>query len=193
MTLCDVWKLFSCVFLWRWRSKDLVFFLKFERCEHRDDTSIVDGDQEGVKCCVERPSEEGAPLGWGIELCGSSSCVWGLRSLLNTEGILTLPMFLLSDGSLIWIWSASFDRRCWVVLSLSIIVKSFKFSFWVFCEDVIVSDGTGGLISMVSKSFFQGPVGFTYVFSCATGGWAFPVVDYLRFLRIFNGIFWIHE
>ena len=29
--------------------KDSVF-LKFERCEHRDDTSIVDGDQEGVKC-----------------------------------------------------------------------------------------------------------------------------------------------
>ena len=51
--------------------------------------------------CVERPSEEGAPLGWGIELCGSSSCVGGLRSLLNTEGILMLPMFLLSDGSLI--------------------------------------------------------------------------------------------
>ena len=24
--------------------------LKFERCEHRDDTSIVDQDQEGVKC-----------------------------------------------------------------------------------------------------------------------------------------------
>ena len=24
--------------------------LKFERCEHRDGTSIVDGDQEGVKC-----------------------------------------------------------------------------------------------------------------------------------------------
>ena len=51
--------------------------------------------------CVERPSEEGAPLGWGIELCGSSSCLEGLRSLLNTDGILTLPMFLLSDGSLI--------------------------------------------------------------------------------------------
>ena len=51
--------------------------------------------------CVERPSEEGAPLGWGIELCGSSSCLEGLRSLLNTEGILTVPMFLLSDGSLI--------------------------------------------------------------------------------------------
>ena len=31
------------------RSKGLVV-LKFERCEHRDDTSIVDGDQEGVKC-----------------------------------------------------------------------------------------------------------------------------------------------
>ena len=23
---------------------------KFERCGHRNDTSIVDGDQEGVKC-----------------------------------------------------------------------------------------------------------------------------------------------
>ena len=34
----------------------------------------------------------------------------------------------------------------------------------------MVSDGTGGLISMVSKSFFQGPVGFTYVFSCAPRG-----------------------
>ena len=31
------------------RYKDLVV-LKFERCEHRDDTSIEDGDQEGVKC-----------------------------------------------------------------------------------------------------------------------------------------------
>ena len=30
-------------------SKDSVV-LKFEKCEHRDDTSIVDGDQEGVKC-----------------------------------------------------------------------------------------------------------------------------------------------
>ena len=26
------------------------FILKFERCERRDDTYIVDGDQEGVKC-----------------------------------------------------------------------------------------------------------------------------------------------
>ena len=51
--------------------------------------------------CVKRPSEEGAPLGWGIELCGSSSCLGGLRSVLNTEGILTLPMFLLSDKYLV--------------------------------------------------------------------------------------------
>ena len=79
--------------------------MKFERCEHRDDTSIVDGDQEGgevlIVFCVEKPSEEGAPLGWGIELCGSSNCLGGLRSLLDTEGILTLAMFQLSDGSLI--------------------------------------------------------------------------------------------
>ena len=51
--------------------------------------------------CVERPSEEHSPLGEGIELCGSSSCLGGLRCLLNAEGILTLPMFLLSGGSLI--------------------------------------------------------------------------------------------
>ena len=25
----------------------------------------------------------------------------------------------------------------------------FKFCFWMFCGDVVVSDGTGGLISMV--------------------------------------------
>ena len=37
------------------------------------------------------------PFGWGIELCGRSSCLGCLISLLNTEGILTLPMFLLSD------------------------------------------------------------------------------------------------
>ena len=49
MTLCDVWKLLSYVFLWQRRSKDSVV-LKFERWEHSDDTSIVDGDQEGVKC-----------------------------------------------------------------------------------------------------------------------------------------------
>ena len=41
------------------------------------------------------------PLGGGIELCGSFSCLGGLRISLNTEGILTFPMFLLSDGSLI--------------------------------------------------------------------------------------------
>ena len=43
--------------------------------------------------CVKRPSEEGVPLGGGIELCGSSSCLGGLRILLNSEGILTLPLF----------------------------------------------------------------------------------------------------
>ena len=50
--------------------------------------------------CIERPSEED-PLRWGIELYGHSSCLGGERSLFHTEGILTLPMFLLSNGSLI--------------------------------------------------------------------------------------------
>ena len=91
-------------------------------------------------------------------------------------------MFLLSDGSLIWMWSASFVRWCRVLLSLSIIVKSLSSAFGCFVEDVLVCYGTGGLISMVWNSFFQWPVGFTCVFSCAVVGWAFPVVDWYQFL-----------
>ena len=74
------------------------------------------------------------PSGGGIELCGSSSCLESLRSLLNTEGILTLPMFLLSDGSLIWMWSAPFAQQSRVLLSLSIIVKSLSSAFACFVE-----------------------------------------------------------
>ena len=70
----------------------------------------------------------------GIELCGSSSCLGSLRSLLNTKGILTLPMFLLSDGSLTQMWSASFAWWCRVLLSLSIIVKSSSSAFGCFVE-----------------------------------------------------------
>ena len=57
----------------------------------------------------------------------------------------------------------------------------------------MVSDGPGGLISMVRNSFFQGLFGFTYVFSSAVVRWAFPVVDYVSFPRILNWIFWMHE
>ena len=74
------------------------------------------------------------PLGGGIELCGSSSCLEGLRSLLNTEGILALPMFLLSYGPLIQMWSASFAQWCRVLLSLSITVKSLSSAFQCFVE-----------------------------------------------------------
>ena len=74
------------------------------------------------------------PLGMGIKLCGSSSCLGGLRSFLNAEEILTLPMFLLSDGSLIWMWSASFAWPCRVLLILSIIVKSLSSAFGHFVE-----------------------------------------------------------
>ena len=49
---------------------------------------------------------------------------------------------------MMWMWSASFAQWYWVLLSLSIIVKSLSFCFWVLCRDVVVSDGTG-LISMV--------------------------------------------
>ena len=141
--------------------------------------------------CIERPSEEGAPLGSG-QNCGSSSCEGSLRSLLNTKGILTLPMFLLSNGSWIKMWSACFAWWCRVLLSLSY-CEIYKFYFWVFCGDVVISDGTGGFISLVCNSFFQGPVGFTYVFSCEVVGRAFPVVDYISFLCIWNWIFWMHK
>ena len=50
------------------------------------------------------------------------------------------------------------------------------------------SFGTGGLISMVWNSFFQGPVSFTFLFSCAVWGWTFPVVDYVSFLSIWNHV-----
>ena len=83
---------------------------------------------------IKRPCKEGAPLGGGIELCGSSSCLGGLRCLLSTEGIQTLPIFLLSDGSLIWMWSASFAQWCRVLLSLSIIMKSLSSVFGCFVE-----------------------------------------------------------
>ena len=33
----------------RWSSEDSVA-LKFEKCKDRDDTCIVNGDQDGVKC-----------------------------------------------------------------------------------------------------------------------------------------------
>ena len=60
----------SYVFLGR-RSKGSVI-LKFERCEHRDDTSIVDGDHEDVKCelsfVLKDQVKKVPPLGGGIEL-----------------------------------------------------------------------------------------------------------------------------
>ena len=65
--------------------------------------------------------------------------VWEVcEVLLNTEGILTLPIFLLSDGSidmkyevLLLLIGVGYYCLC---LLLSIIVKSFKFCFWVFCR-----------------------------------------------------------
>ena len=79
-------------------------------------------------------NEEGATLGSEKKLCHCFSCVWGLRSLLNTEGILTLQVFLLSDGSLIEMLSASFSLQCRVLLSLSIVVKSVSPAFGCFVE-----------------------------------------------------------
>ena len=139
---------------------------------------------------VERPSEEGASLG-GIELCGNSRCLGGLRSLLNTEGILTFPMFLLSDGSLIWMWSASFAWQCRVLPSLSIIVKSLSSALgcfvemWWYLMALLV-----WFLWSETLSFRDLLVSLMY---SAVVGWAFPVVDYVSFLCIWNWIFWMHE
>ena len=123
------------MFLLRWRSKGPVG-LKLERCKHRHDTSIVDGDQEGVKCYlffVLKDQVKKVPsLGRSIKLCQCSSCVGGLRSLLNTEGILTLPMFLLGDGCLMHMLSDSFlDGVGCCCLCLLFSVYS---AFWCFVE-----------------------------------------------------------
>ena len=142
--------------------------------------------------CVERPSKEGAPLGGGIELCGSSSCVGGLRCLLNTEGILILPMFL---------WVMDLWYKCEVLLLLddvgccclclllwNLLSSAFEYfvEMWLFLKALVVW-------FLWSETLFWGPVGFTYVFSCAVVGWAFPVVDYINFMDIWNRIFWMHE
>ena len=144
MTLCDVWNLFSYVFHWRFRSKDSVVF-KFPRCKHRDDTSVVDGDQRKYEVLivffVERPNKEGASLGGRIELRGCSGCVWGLRSLLNTEGILTLSMFPLGNGSLVQMWSdwVGFCCLCLLLLNFYILLLGvlwryggFRWHWWFY-------------------------------------------------------------
>ena len=88
MTLCDVWKLFSYKFLWRWRSKDS-FVLKFERCEHRNGHFYCRWRSRRCEVltvfCAERPK-------W------SPSNQDGLTSLLDlsTQRQLTLHTFLIS-------------------------------------------------------------------------------------------------
>ena len=133
------------------------------------------------------------PLGGEIELCGRSSCLVGLRSLLNTEGILTLPMFLLSDGSLIQMWSASIAQQCRVLLSLAIIVKSLSSAFgcfveiWWFLMDLVVWFLWSDTLSF--RDLLVSPM----LFHCAVVDWACPVVDFISFLCIWNWIFWMHE
>ena len=95
--------------------------------------------------------------GWGMKLCGCSSCVWGLLKLF-VEYCRDSDFASVSVEwwSLIQMWSASFAQQCRVLLS--VIVTSFKFCFWVCFGDVMVSDDTGGLISMAWNSFFRGPI-----------------------------------
>ena len=55
-------------------------------------------------------------------------------------------MFLLSDGSMIWMWSASFAEND-VGFAVSVYYcEIIKFHFWVICGDVVISDSTVGFI-----------------------------------------------
>ena len=142
--------------------------------------------------CVKIPKWRRFPLGWGIELCGSSSCLGGLRSLLNTEGILTLPMFLLSDWSLIQMWSDSFAGWCRVLLSLSIIVKSLSSALCVLwrCGDIWWH---WWFDFCVLKLFLSRTCLFDLCIQLCSCWLAFPVVDYISFLCFWNWICWMHE
>ena len=131
MTLCDVWKLFSMCFFevgdlkvqlsWSLKGVNMETTL-FRRCE-----VLI------INCLfvLKDQVKKVPPFCGGIELCGGSSCLGSLRSLLNTVGILTLPMFLLSDGSLLWMWSASLLDSVGVAFSVYY-CKIFKFCFWMF-------------------------------------------------------------
>ena len=43
-------KTFSLLYFFEGGNPKIQLSLKFEKCEHRDSTSITDGDQEVVKC-----------------------------------------------------------------------------------------------------------------------------------------------
>ena len=66
--------------------------LKFERCEHRHDTSIVDGEQEGVivliVICVERQEKKVAHLG----LRDRTSLGLSAQKTINTSHLLDLHL-----------------------------------------------------------------------------------------------------
>ena len=73
------------------------------------------------------------PLGWG-ELSGCSSCAWGLRSLLYTEGFWLCQCFC-------WVMDLWCRREVllllngvWCCFPLSIIVKSLSSNFGYFVE-----------------------------------------------------------
>ena len=146
MTLCDVWKFFLLYF-YEGGDVDSVV-VKCERYEHRDDTSIVDGDQEGVKCELssllkDQVKEMSCPHWVGDGTIGCSSCVWGVRILLKYWRDCDSPMFLLSDGSLIWMWSASFAQQgrccsvCHVKSFLSSAFGCFVAMWWFLIAQVV--------------------------------------------------------
>ena len=126
-----------------------------------------------------------SPLGWGMELCDFSSCVWGLRSLVNTKG------FWLYHVSIEW-WMFytnvrySFAQWCRVLLFLPVIVKFLSSAFWWFVE-------MWWFGFYVLKLFLWGTYSFHPCIQLCSCGWALPVIDYVSFLSIWNWIFWMHK
>ena len=158
---------FPIVFLWRWKSKDSVV-LNFKRFEHRYDTSIVNGKQKVVKCqlsfVMKDPVKKVPHLvaGWSYVTVLVVQMVWKVCWIL--KGFWLCPSFC-------WVMDLWYECEvfllfhsvgcCCLCLLLWNLLSSV---FGVFCRDVVVSNCTGGFISMVWNCFFEGPIGFTDVF-----------------------------
>ena len=124
--------------------------------------------------CVAIPNEESAPL----ELCSALVVceVW--------EICLILKRFWLCQC--FW-WVKDLWYKCEVLhlligvecCCLSLLLWNLYILPLVFHRGEVVSDGSGSLISNLWNTFFEWCIGFTYAFSFAIVGWAFPVVDYV--------------
>ena len=115
-----------------------------------------------------------------MELCGCSSCVWWTRSLLNTKGILTLPMLLTSDGSLI---------QCEVFFFLDVVWCCFLcLLMWNLLSSPFRCSVEMALVDwfLWSKRFLSGTYWFHLYIQLCSCGRACLVIDYVSVHKLQN-------